>query len=122
MAVIKLTNEEKNQEILGVEDPNLSWKATGMLIFLLEATTEEFQIKDLVYCKIDGRSSCKSALKELEKNNYFYVFDLVKENKVIDTIYFVTPVKEAFTEKLKQEILADLDNVNDSYTLNIRNL
>jgi hypothetical protein len=54
-----------------VRDPDLSWKATGLLTFLLGQPDDwKVSVKHLTTCKVDGRDSVQSGLDELEAAGY----------------------------------------------------
>lgn len=55
----------------GLNDENLSWKAKGLLAYLLSKPDDwQIYVKDLIKRSTDGRDSVVSGLKELEDNGY----------------------------------------------------
>jgi len=54
-----------------IEDPNLSWKAKGLLAYLMSKPNDwEIWVNDLVKRSTDGRSAVLSGLKELLAHKY----------------------------------------------------
>jgi len=59
-------------DIDSLEDPNLSWKAKGLLSYLLSRPDNcDLRLSSLFEQSLDGQTATKSALKELEKAGYF---------------------------------------------------
>lgn len=121
MSIVKVQKRENPYILIdkaGVQDINLSWKATGLLTYLI-GRPEDWKIvlEHLATCKTDGMTSCKSALKELRQHNYCHFFELRKSGRIVETFYMVYEVPTPYTEELHQEILSSIDNLDDSYTL-----
>jgi len=56
-----------------VEDTRLSWKAKGLLLYLLSKPNDwQVYLADLVKRSKDRRSATTTGLLELEKNGYLY--------------------------------------------------
>ena len=54
-----------------LEDDRLSWKATGMMAYLLTKPDNwEINIKQLMRAKKDGRDAIKTGFRELKKAGY----------------------------------------------------
>lgn len=54
-----------------IEDSRLSWKATGLLSYLLQSPdVYDKRVNDLVKIKTDGSTSLSSAIKELIRFGY----------------------------------------------------
>ena len=54
-----------------IKDPDLSWKATGLLVYLLSLPADwSVNNSDLQQRKIDGVGAVKSAMKELQRAGY----------------------------------------------------
>ena len=54
-----------------IHDPNISWKAKGILLYLL-SRPDDWQVyeKELEKHSLDGRDSLKNGIKELEATGY----------------------------------------------------
>ena len=74
--VLKRSNPYVQIDKTGVSDSQLSWKARGLLVYLLSKPSNwEVSIKHLTKASdSDGRQSVQSGLKELEQNNYLVRF------------------------------------------------
>ena len=74
MSKITIQKKTGNFTILdntGLRDPNISWKAKGLLAYLLHLPDDwQVYLSDLQNRSTDGRDSTNSAIKELEKNGY----------------------------------------------------
>ena len=74
MSVIKIRKKKHDFTIIdntGIKDPNLSWKAKGLLCYLLSLPDDwQIFISDLKNRSTDGRDSTASGIAELIKNNY----------------------------------------------------
>lgn len=54
-----------------INNPNLTWKAKGLLTYLISKPDNwKTKIEDLVNKSTDGREACRSGLLELEQNGY----------------------------------------------------
>jgi hypothetical protein len=75
MSTIIRTNKKDNPYVMidkyGLNDERLSWKAKGLLAYLL-SKPDDWQIyeSDLINRGPDGRDSVRTALRELEANGY----------------------------------------------------
>ena len=86
-----------------IEDPALSWKAKGMLAYLLSKPNDwKIRMSDLEKKSVDGISSCRTGLQELEKKGYVLKSRL-RNNKGkfsrVEYIVFETPeLRENFNK------------------------
>jgi len=78
-----------------IRNPKLSWKATGLLVYLLSLPDNwEAKGSDLVNRKTDGKASVYSALQELEDAGYIRRRHVRRDGKtVIETVVFERPRK-----------------------------
>lgn len=69
------TNKRENPYVMidkyGLNDERLSWKAKGLLAYLL-SKPDDWQVyeRDLIKRSTDGRDAVRTALRELENNGY----------------------------------------------------
>lgn len=121
MAVIKLkTRENPYVQIdkTGINDNRLSWKATGLLTYLVGRPADwKIVLEHLATCKTDGITACKSALRELRTFNYCHYFELRQKGKVIETFYIIYEIPTPYSIELHNNILADIEGINESYSL-----
>lgn len=77
MSIVRTKRKKNNFSIIdnsGLRDGALSWKATGMLAFLMTKPDDwRICVSNLVSSKTDGRDSTISALTELQKAGYVYL-------------------------------------------------
>ena len=102
----------KKEQGTYLEDKNLSFGATGLLKFLLEneelkniETHFDFsrRLSHSSFIKKEKIKTTKKYLKELEKNNYYYLFDIIDrkqiekgiEYQVVTVSNYVISTKEA---------------------------
>lgn len=121
MAIIKLkTRENPYVQIdkTGINDPNLSWKATGLLTYLVGRPSDwKIVLEHLAGVKTDGIAACKSALRELRSFNYCHYFELRQKGKVVETFYIIYEVPSPYSAELHNNILNDIEGVDDTYSL-----
>lgn len=89
-------------------DENLSWKARGIMAYLLsKPKTWECQIFDLLKnSKHDGITSVRSAMRELVDNEYAKLVSKgKKDNKFLGKHYLFTDTKGVFVESAPTENL-----------------
>jgi len=81
----------KKEQGTYLEDKNLSFGATGLLKFLLEneelkniETHFDFsrRLSHSSFIKKEKIKTTKKYLKELEKNNYYYLFDIIDRKQI----------------------------------------
>ena len=59
---------------LGIQDPNLSWAAKGLLAYLLSLPDDwKFNVKGLCLLCKESKLAVTNALKELEENRYLII-------------------------------------------------
>lgn len=113
-----------NKELLN--DTNLSWKAKGLLSYMLSLPDDwDFYLKDLKNRSKDGRISTASAIKELEQSGYLKRKRLYENGKLSGiqyTIYEKTILKsgnliEGFLTEENKPLL--ISNVTDNELTNI---
>lgn len=121
MAVIKLkTRENPYVQIdkTGINDNRLSWKATGLLTYLVGRPSDwKIVLEHLATCKTDGITACKSALRELRTFNYCHYFELRQKGKVVETFYIIYEIPTPYSIELHNNILADIEGIDESYSL-----
>lgn len=121
MAVIKLkTRENPYVQIdkTGINDNRLSWKATGLLTYLVGRPSDwKIVLEHLATCKTDGITACKSALRELRSFNYCHYFELRQKGKVVETFYIIYEVPTPYSIELHNNIVADIEGIDESYSL-----
>lgn len=121
MAIIKLkTRENPYVQIdkTGINDSNLSWKATGLLTYLVGRPADwKIILEQLANVKTDGISACKSALRELRSFNYCHYFELRQQGKVVETFYIVYEVPTPYSNELHNNILNDIEGIDETYSL-----
>lgn len=74
-------------------------------------------LEHLATCKTDGITACKSALRELRTFNYCHYFELRQKGKVIETFYIIYEIPTPYSIELHNNILADIEGINESYSL-----
>lgn len=71
---IKRNRNYKTISLVGVHDPRLSWKATGLLTYLISRPDGwTLNLSDLRNRKVDGRDAVRSGLAELEAVGYLRI-------------------------------------------------
>ena len=77
----------------GIDDPNLSWGATGLLTYLIGRPSNwKISIAHLSKVKKCRETATKSVLKELREFNYCHYFVVRKNGKISETFYLVFEV------------------------------
>lgn len=96
MAIIKIIKRDCPYVTIdktGVDDPNLSWAATGLLTYLIGRPGNwKINITHLSSVKTCKETATKSALKELREANYCHYFVVRKNGKISETFYLVFEV------------------------------
>lgn len=86
----------------GIEDPRLSWAATGLLTYLLGRPTNwKIIIEHLRTVKTDGRDSTRNALNNLREVGYCHYFEIRERGKIVENIYLVFEVVTSIEEAMK---------------------
>lgn len=92
----------------GLNDANLTWKAKGILAYLLSKPDDwKCQVNDLIKKSKDGRDSIYSGLRELRENGYMVKRPIKNEKNIIiewEEILYETPQVEAKEIYKKQKI------------------
>jgi len=97
-----------------VEDPALSWKAKGMLAYLMSKPNDwQIWVKDLVKRSTDGRDSVLSGLKELRGRGY------AKKEQPRRKDGTLGPVEYMVFESPQEEI--NTDDIFEGHPNSIRN-
>ena len=108
MAIIKIIKRDCSYVTIdktGVDDPNLSWAATGLLTYLIGRPGNwKINITHLSGVKLDRERATRGALLELREANYCHYFEIRKKGKVIETIYLVFEVPISYEEAIKNYI------------------
>ncbi|WP_302162536.1 hypothetical protein [uncultured Fusobacterium sp.] len=118
MSVVKC--KKMNLEKNGIKDPNLSWEAKGLLAYLLSYSKEDFyeaNLEELVNATKDNVSQLKKILKELVAFNYCHHFQLLKNDKFIESYFWITDSPNTYNKKIIEEILSELKDTDYSYKL-----
>ena len=77
----------------GIDDPNLSWGATGLLTYLIGRPSNwKISISHLSKVKKCKETATKTVLKELREFNYCHYFIVRKNGKISETFYLVFEV------------------------------
>lgn len=123
--IIRVAKNKDNPYVMmnktGLNDPRLSFKAKGILAYLLSKPDDwKVMVSELINSSTDGKTAVYSGLKELEENGYLkrirvYRMDKEKGKKVIDhweTVVYETPIecKGSPDSILIDEEAATLDN------------
>jgi len=127
-----------------IENKNLSWKAKGILIYLISRPDDwQVYIKDLINRACDGEKALRSGLKELEENGYlnkkierdskgrfvktiYYIYDTPEENKNFYPIYQnrkvdKNTIKQPFSQKRNVEKRNTEKEVHNNTNINNMN-
>ncbi|WP_150153646.1 hypothetical protein [Fusobacterium nucleatum] len=108
MAIIKIIKRDCPYVTIdktGIDDPNLSWAATGLLTYLIGRPGNwKINITHLSGVKLDGERRTRGALLELREANYCHYFEIRKKGKVVETIYLVFEVPISYEEAIKNYI------------------
>jgi len=123
--IIRVAKNKDNPYVMmnktGLNDPRLSFKAKGILAYLLSKPDDwKVMVSELINSSTDGKTAVYSGLKELEENGYLkrvrvYRRDEKTGKKVIDhweTVVYETPVEDDGTPDsiFIDEEAAALDN------------
>lgn len=97
----------------GIDDPNLSWGATGLLTYLIGRPSNwKISIAHLSKVKKCRETATKSVLKELREFNYCHYFVVRKNGKISETFYLVFEVPTDSNEILNHiESYIDIKDV-----------
>ena len=102
MAIIKVLKRENPYvqiDKTGIDDPNLSWEATGLLTYLVGKTNNwKVNVIHLSSVKKNKETSTRKALLELRKYNYCHLFEIRKGGKYIEKFYLVFEVPTQYDE------------------------
>ena len=108
MAIVKIVKRDCPYVTIdktGVDDPNLSWAATGLLTYLIGRPGNwKINITHLSSVKTCKETATKSALKELREANYCHYFMVRKNGKISETFYLVFEVPTTYEEVLENYI------------------
>lgn len=108
MAIVKIVKRDCPYVTIdktGVDDPNLSWAATGLLTYLIGRPGNwKINITHLSSVKTCKETATKSALKELREANYCHYFIVRKNGKISETFYLVFEVPTTYEEVLENYI------------------
>ena len=108
MAIIKIIKRNCPYVTIdktGIDDPNLSWAATGLLTYLIGRPGNwKINITHLSSVKTCKETATKSALKELREANYCHYFVVRKNGRISETFYLVFEVPTNYEEVLENYI------------------
>ena len=101
-----------------LEDKHLSFKATGLLAYLM-GRPENWKVipSQLEKCKTDGLSSVKSALLELRSNNYCHLFEIREKGVIREKVYFILEIPSPYTDDLLIEVLEQFKHAPEGTTV-----
>lgn len=103
MKIKKRKNYYVQMDKRGIEDPRLSWAATGLLAYLLGRPANwKIIIEHLKTVKTDGRDSTRSALNKLREVGYCHYFEVRERGKIVENIYIVFEVVTSVEEAMKE--------------------
>lgn len=115
-------------------DKKLSWKAKGILAFMLSKPDNwTFYLDELIKHATDGKHSFRTGFKELIDNGYVKRYPIRKDNRIVrwETVVLEKPLLSNFQEVENQEIenqevknqtLLNIDNTNNDSTNNDNNI
>jgi hypothetical protein len=86
-----------------IEDPRLSWKATGLMTYFVSKPDNwEFHMEHIIKSKTDGEKAVRSGINELKETGYIVRVAFRKDGKVKDYEFFVyeEPVQYPTTKDL----------------------
>ncbi len=116
MAIVKIVKRDCPYVTIdktGVDDPNLSWAATGLLTYLIGRPSNwKINITHLSSVKTCKETATKSALKELREANYCHYFMVRKDGKISETFYLVFEVPTTY-----EEVLGNYIDLKDGETI-----
>ena len=113
MGIIRVNKSKDNPYILlnktALEDDNLSFKAKGILAYLLSKPDNwKSRVEDLVKQSLDGKASVYSGLKELRENGYLIKRARKNDKGTIvewEEVIYETPQEEARKIYKQQKII-----------------
>lgn len=116
MAIIKIIKREcpfVTIDKTGIDDPNLSWGATGLLTYLIGRPSNwKINVAHLSSVKTCKETATKTVLKELREANYCHYFVVRKNGKISETFYLVFEVPTNY-----EEILEDYIDLKEGETI-----
>lgn len=93
MAIVRVSKRENpfvQIDKCGINDERLSWKAKGLLVYLLSKPDDwKVWVKDLVKRAKDGEKAVYSGLEELEQNGYISRMQVRKEDGTFGSMEYV---------------------------------
>ncbi|MDD7411010.1 replication protein [Fusobacterium gastrosuis] len=108
MAIVKIIKREcpfVTIDKTGIDDPNLSWGATGLLTYLIGRPSNwKINVTHLSSVKTCRETATKSVLKELREANYCHYFVVRKNGKISETFYLVFEVPTNYEDVLEDYI------------------
>ena len=117
MAIIKIKNRKDYYVQIDkktVEDKNLSFKATGLLVYLMGRPDDwKVMLSHLKTCKTDGIDSVRTALLELRKNDYCHLFEMRVKGVVRERFYYVFETPTPYCEDLLIRVMEDFYDAPD---------
>lgn len=103
MKIKKRENYYVQVDKRGVEDPRLSWAATGLLTYLLGRPSDwKINVEHLKKVKTNGRDSTRNALNNLREAGYCHYFEVRERGKIVENIYIVFEVVTSVEEAMKE--------------------
>jgi hypothetical protein len=84
-----------------IRDPNLSWKAKGIMLYLLSRPDDwVFHEQEVIRHACDGRDSFRAGVRELQKHLYIRKHQVKEEGKFARTEYEVFERPELFIDSV----------------------
>lgn len=118
--IVRVQKDKSNPYVminkLFLENPDMSWKAKGLLTYLLSKPDNWVVILEHLYKQSpDGEKSVRSGFNELKNHNHLMRFPVYKGNKIVhwETVIFETP----FTEDERIRSRKILDNIEETSVL-----
>ena len=85
MIIVTIHRKHDGVSGVGMEDPRLSWKAKGILAYLLEKGSHQTSREDIIKASLDGTLSFTRGVIELKKEGYL-VGETTRHNGLITGI------------------------------------
>lgn len=123
MGIIRVNKSKDNPYILlnktALEDSNLSFKAKGILAYLMSKPDNwKSSVQDLINNGVDGRDSIKSGLRELKRHGYLIKRPIKENGKFVEweEIIFEIPQESAKLIFKNQECRKKESTINGNAT------
>lgn len=109
MAIVKIIKRDNPYiqiDKTGIEDPYLSWGASGLLTFLIGRPSDwKVNLNHLSGVKFgDKKDKTRGYLNELREWGYCHYFEIRESGKVVETLYLVFEVPTNYQEVMDNSI------------------